>query len=96
MNAHARNLSRFASLLAAMLVLVSACASPVALQPTEPVVVVVGSEGKGLSRLVRETCDRVVSIPMASTVESLNAGVAASVALYEIARQRAATPRRSR
>ena len=62
----------------------------------EPVVVVVGSEGKGLSRLVRETCDRVVSIPMASTVESLNAGVAASVALYEIARQRAATPRRSR
>ena len=41
MNAHARNLSRFASLLAAMLVLVSACASPVALQPTEPVVVVV-------------------------------------------------------
>ena len=62
----------------------------------EPVVVVVGSEGKGLSRLVRETCDRVVSIPMASTVVSLNAGVAASVALYEIARQRAATPRRSR
>ncbi len=62
----------------------------------EPVVVVVGSEGKGLSRLVRETCDRVVSIPMASTVESLNAGVAASVALYEIARQRAAAPRRSR
>ncbi len=54
----------------------------------EPVVVVVGSEGKGLSRLVRETCDRIVSIPMASTVESLNAGVAASVTLYEIARQR--------
>src|SRR5690242_3185763 len=38
---------------------------------TEPVVVVVGSEGKGLSRLVRETCDQVVSIPMSSTVESL-------------------------
>jgi 23S rRNA (guanosine2251-2'-O)-methyltransferase len=57
---------------------------------TEPVVVVVGSEGKGLSRLVRETCDQVVSIPMSSTVESLNAGVAAGVTLYEIARQRAA------
>jgi len=57
---------------------------------TEPVVVVVGSEGKGLSRLVRETCDQVVSIPMSSAVESLNAGVAAGVTLYEIARQRAA------
>ena len=57
---------------------------------TEPVVVVVGSEGKGLSRLVRETCDQVVSIPMSSSVESLNAGIAAGVTLYEIARQRAA------
>ena len=56
---------------------------------TEPVVVVVGSEGKGLSRLVRETCDQVVSIPMSSGMESLNAGVAAGVTLYEIARQRA-------
>ena len=55
----------------------------------DPVVIVVGSEGKGLSRLVRETCDRVVSIPMAGPVESLNAGIAASVTLYEIARQRA-------
>ncbi|HZI98905.1 MAG TPA: 23S rRNA (guanosine(2251)-2'-O)-methyltransferase RlmB [Actinomycetales bacterium] len=58
---------------------------------TEPVVLVVGSEGKGLSRLVRETCDQVVSIPMDSATESLNAGVAAGVALYEVARQR--TPR---
>ncbi len=57
---------------------------------TEPVVVVVGSEGKGLSRLVGETCDQVVSIPMSSAVESLNAGIAAGVTLYEIARQRAA------
>lgn len=57
---------------------------------TEPVVVVVGSEGKGLSRLVGETCDQVVSIPMSSAVESLNAGVAAGVTLYEIARRRAA------
>ena len=55
---------------------------------TEPVVVVVGSEGKGLSRLVAETCDQIVAIPMSSSVESLNAGVAAGVALYEIARRR--------
>ena len=55
---------------------------------TEPLVVVVGSEGKGLSRLVRETCDQIVSVPMASGVESLNAGVAAGVTLYEVARQR--------
>ena len=57
--------------------------------PKEPVVIVVGSEGKGLSRLVTETCDAVVSIPITSTTESLNAGIAASVALYEIARLRA-------
>jgi 23S rRNA (guanosine2251-2'-O)-methyltransferase len=55
---------------------------------TGPLVIVVGSEGKGLSRLVRETCDVVVSIPMAGPVESLNAGVAAGVALYEVARRR--------
>lgn len=54
----------------------------------EPLVVVVGSEGKGLSRLVRETCDQVVRIPMSSSVESLNAGVATGVALYEVARRR--------
>jgi 23S rRNA (guanosine2251-2'-O)-methyltransferase len=56
---------------------------------TEPLVVVVGSEGKGLSRLVSETCDQIVSIPMSSSVESLNAGIATGVALYEVARQRA-------
>ena len=55
---------------------------------TSPLVVVVGSEGKGLSRLVRETCDQIVSIPMSSAVESLNAGLAAGVTLYEIARLR--------
>lgn len=54
-----------------------------------PLVVVVGAEGDGLSRLVAETCDQLVSIPMASSVESLNAGVAASVALYAIAEKRA-------
>ncbi|HET7397625.1 MAG TPA: 23S rRNA (guanosine(2251)-2'-O)-methyltransferase RlmB [Intrasporangium sp.] len=55
---------------------------------SEPLVIVTGSEGKGLSRLVREHCDQVVSIPMSSAVESLNAGLATGVALYEIARQR--------
>ncbi|HEY0239265.1 MAG TPA: 23S rRNA (guanosine(2251)-2'-O)-methyltransferase RlmB [Friedmanniella sp.] len=53
-----------------------------------PLVLVVGSEGAGLSRLVREACDAMASIPMTSTVESLNAGVAAGIALYEISRQR--------
>jgi 23S rRNA (guanosine2251-2'-O)-methyltransferase len=53
-----------------------------------PMVVVVGSEGKGLSRLVRENCDAIVSIPMAGPTESLNASVAAGVVLAEIARQR--------
>ncbi|HEX6055906.1 MAG TPA: 23S rRNA (guanosine(2251)-2'-O)-methyltransferase RlmB [Intrasporangium sp.] len=57
---------------------------------SEPLVVVTGSEGKGLSRLVRETCDQIVAIPMSSAVESLNAGLATGVALYEIARQRRA------
>jgi 23S rRNA (guanosine2251-2'-O)-methyltransferase len=54
-----------------------------------PLVLVVGSEGKGLSRLVSETCDQLVSVPMSSGLESLNAGVAAGVALYAIARSRA-------
>ncbi len=58
------------------------------LDGTDPLVVVVGSEGKGLSRLVRQTCDEVVSIPMAGQAESLNASVAAGVVLAEIARQR--------
>lgn len=53
-----------------------------------PLVVVVGSEGKGLSRLVRQNCDAVVSIPMAGPAESLNAAVAAGVVLAEVARQR--------
>jgi 23S rRNA (guanosine2251-2'-O)-methyltransferase len=55
----------------------------------EPVLLVVGSEGKGLSRLVTETCDAVVSIPISAATESLNAGIAVSVALYEIAKRRA-------
>ena len=54
-----------------------------------PLVVVVGAEGNGLSRLVASTCDQLVSIPMAGQLESLNAGVAASVALYAISQARA-------
>lgn len=56
---------------------------------TRPIVLVVGSEGKGLSRLVTETCDAVVSIPIESSTESLNAGIAVSVALYEVSKLRA-------
>ena len=58
------------------------------LDASGPIVVVVGSEGKGLSRLVRQNCDAVVSIPMCGAGESLNASVAAGVVLAEIARQR--------
>jgi 23S rRNA (guanosine2251-2'-O)-methyltransferase len=54
----------------------------------DPLLLVIGSEGKGLSRLVRQTCDVTVSIPMAGPVESLNASVAAGVVLAEVARQR--------
>jgi len=54
----------------------------------QPLVIVVGSEGKGLSRLVTETCDAIVSIPITTAAESLNAGIAASVTLYEVARRR--------
>ncbi|MEV5733800.1 23S rRNA (guanosine(2251)-2'-O)-methyltransferase RlmB [Streptomyces sp. NPDC052292] len=53
-----------------------------------PVAIVVGSEGKGLSRLVGETCDFRVRIPMPGGAESLNAGVAAGIVLYEVARRR--------
>ncbi|MBI1378718.1 MAG: 23S rRNA (guanosine(2251)-2'-O)-methyltransferase RlmB [Frankiales bacterium] len=55
-----------------------------------PLVVVVGSEGEGLSRLVAETCDVRVGIPMTHDTESLNAGVAAGVTLYAVSRARRA------
>jgi len=55
-----------------------------------PIVIVVGSEGKGLSRLVTETCDAIVSIPISAATESLNAGIAVGVTLYEVSRLRAA------
>jgi 23S rRNA (guanosine2251-2'-O)-methyltransferase len=56
---------------------------------TEPLCLVVGSEGKGLSRLVREHCDQIVSIPIDSDMESLNASMAVGISLYEVSRQRA-------
>ena len=56
---------------------------------SEPLVLVVGSEGKGLSRLVQENCDAIASIPIHGATESLNAGIAASVALYEVSKRRA-------
>lgn len=55
---------------------------------TGPRVLVIGSEGQGMSRLVRETCDEILSIPMLGKVTSLNASVAGSVMLYEVLRQR--------
>ncbi|MBM3722335.1 MAG: 23S rRNA (guanosine(2251)-2'-O)-methyltransferase RlmB [Actinobacteria bacterium] len=54
----------------------------------QPIYLVVGSEGRGLSRLVRENCDLLIKIPMSNTVESLNASVAMSIALYAVDRKR--------
>ena len=54
----------------------------------EPLCIVVGSEDSGLSRVVEQSCDLVARIPVADDIESLNAGVAAGIALYEIARAR--------
>jgi 23S rRNA (guanosine2251-2'-O)-methyltransferase len=53
-----------------------------------PTALVIGGEGKGLSRLVKENCDEVASIPMKGKISSLNASVAATVTMYEVLRQR--------
>lgn len=55
---------------------------------TGPIGLVIGNEGEGVSRLVRETCDFIASIPMKGEIDSLNASVAAGVLAYEIVRQR--------
>ena len=55
---------------------------------TGPIGLVVGSEGKGMRRLVRETCDYLVKLPMCGNVSSLNAGVAGAIAMFEVLRQR--------
>ncbi len=55
---------------------------------TEPLMIVVGSEGKGLARLTREKCDLVISIPISATTESLNASVATAIALFWVDQQR--------
>lgn len=57
---------------------------------TGPLAIVIGNEGRGLSRLVRESCDFLVSLPMFGRINSLNASVAAGVILYEAVRQRKA------
>jgi 23S rRNA (guanosine2251-2'-O)-methyltransferase len=61
---------------------------------TAPLVLVTGSEGRGLSRIVAQACDVLVRIPIAASTESLNAGVATGIALYEVAaiRARSAAP----
>jgi 23S rRNA (guanosine2251-2'-O)-methyltransferase len=57
---------------------------------TGPTAIVIGSEGDGMSRLVRENCDMTVHIPMSGQINSLNASAAATVLLYEAVRQRLA------
>lgn len=59
---------------------------------TEPVALVLGAEGSGLSRLVRQRCDVVVSIPQLGSIDSLNVSAAGALACYEVARRRAIQP----
>ena len=53
-----------------------------------PICLVIGNEGKGISRIVRENCDYIASIPMTGKVNSLNASVAAGIIIYEIINKR--------
>ena len=57
---------------------------------TGPMALVIGSEGEGMGRLVKESCDFVVSLPMKGRVSSLNASAAAAITMYEVLRQRSA------
>ena len=59
---------------------------------TEPICIVLGAEGAGLSRLVRERCDSIVSIPMVGRISSLNVSTAAAISLYEVLRLRQNAP----
>jgi 23S rRNA (guanosine2251-2'-O)-methyltransferase len=63
--------------------------------PPGPLALVVGSEGQGLSRLVRETCDELLAIPLRGRVASLNVSVAAGVALFALMRPRAPSKQES-
>ena len=58
---------------------------------TDTTAIVMGSEGKGVRRLIKETCDQIVTIPMSGNIESLNVSVATGIALFEIKRQREST-----
>ena len=55
---------------------------------TKPLALVLGAEGQGLSHLVRQRCDQVVSIPQKGRVQSLNVAAAAAIAMYEVRRRR--------
>ncbi len=55
---------------------------------TGPLALVIGSEGKGIRRLIKEKCDFLVRIPLKGKIESLNASVAAGILMYEVVRQR--------
>ena len=57
----------------------------------DSIAIVVGSEGKGIRKLIKKTCDQIVSIPMSGNIESLNVSVATAIALFESKRQREST-----